>query len=315
MSSFTDVKDGGKSTSRIFKQAQGFCYNYELQPVAQFPFAGVKLSPSKTLDVSEYDYISCYWEVDTIKTIHVLIYFNFEDEGELFVMSEINAKPGKTEYFVPLKSFDFPSWFLKNRNMSRTKLEKLSLNKINSLRFSNNIFQPINKRDQICIEALQLGSYNTLQSSIALLIFAIGVLSQYLTRKLKNIKIEITYKPTDVKPLGTKDTTQQDIEHIISFINQNYMSSSLTLRMIRKGVGIPENKISLLLKKEFGISYKKYVNRLRVEEAKRLLRQEPDIFVSEVSDIVGFGGSTTFNKVFKEETGFTPSDFQQKNKS
>jgi AraC-like DNA-binding protein len=33
--------------------------------------------------------------------------------------------------------------------------------------------------------------------------------------------------------------------------------------------------------------------------------------VNEVSDVVGFGGISTFNKVFKEETGMTPSEYTE----
>jgi AraC-like DNA-binding protein len=311
LSEFTDAKDGGGSISRIIEKGDDFCYKYELKPTTQFPFAGVTISPKRELDISDFDYLECNWEVDTIKTIHVLIYFDFEQYEELFVLGEINAKPGRSQYQIPINSFDFPSWALKNRNISRTDLERLEITKINSIRFSNDIFQKVNQKDEICIKALQLGQYNHNQILIAIGLFVLGVFGHILVRKLKNVKIEISYKPAEVDSIQQKNIEQQETQEIINYINQNYTNSSLTLRSIRKAIKIPENKISLLIKKEFGISYKKYVNRLRIAEAKRLFRQAPDMRVNEVSDVVGFGGISTFNKVFKEETGMTPSEYTE----
>ena len=66
---------------------------------------------------------------------------------------------------------------------------------------------------------------------------------------------------------------------------------------------------SKLFKKAFGLSFIEYLTHLRIERAKSLLTQ--GMSVREVSDIVGFTEPNYFTRVFKKETGLTPSSYQK----
>jgi AraC-like DNA-binding protein len=52
----------------------------------------------------------------------------------------------------------------------------------------------------------------------------------------------------------------------------------------------------------------------RVEEAKRLMREDPEakITVEEIADKVGYNSKSSFNTAFKKLSGQTPSQFRQK---
>lgn len=50
----------------------------------------------------------------------------------------------------------------------------------------------------------------------------------------------------------------------------------------------------------------------RVEEAKRLIREDPDtkLTVEDIAEQVGYNSKSSFNTVFKKQTGQTPSEFR-----
>jgi AraC-like DNA-binding protein len=52
----------------------------------------------------------------------------------------------------------------------------------------------------------------------------------------------------------------------------------------------------------------------RVTEAKKLLRDKPNIKVEEIAEQVGYSSKSSFNTVFKKLTGVTPSEYRAKKK-
>lgn len=62
--------------------------------------------------------------------------------------------------------------------------------------------------------------------------------------------------------------------------------------------------------REVGISPGKYITRARIEYAKLLL-SEPDVSVAFAAEATGFAGANYFAKVFRRETGLSPTEFQQ----
>jgi AraC-like DNA-binding protein len=52
-----------------------------------------------------------------------------------------------------------------------------------------------------------------------------------------------------------------------------------------------------------------FINRIRLKEACRIMRQRPDIKMSELSMSVGFNTPKYFTKLFKREFGVLPSEF------
>ena len=48
----------------------------------------------------------------------------------------------------------------------------------------------------------------------------------------------------------------------------------------------------------------------RIEEAKRLLKEKPNIKVEEIAEEVGYNSKSSFNTTFKKLTGQTPSEWR-----
>lgn len=115
--------------------------------------------------------------------------------------------------------------------------------------------------------------------------------------------IQIHYKAVGVEEKPKSDYTYLD------YIHQHFTDSELNLAQIAKETGVPQRNISDTISEKFDCNFKTYVNQIRINEAKRLLK-ETDLNSSEIAYAVGFSSPGSFNRVFKNLTGKTPSDFK-----
>jgi AraC-like DNA-binding protein len=91
-----------------------------------------------------------------------------------------------------------------------------------------------------------------------------------------------------------------------------FLEGELTLGQLAERTGIPQHQLSQVLNQHLGCSFFEYVNRLRVEEAKRCLGDPAyrDQTVLELGLASGFNSKAAFNAAFKRATGLTPSEFR-----
>ena len=91
-----------------------------------------------------------------------------------------------------------------------------------------------------------------------------------------------------------------------------YLDPDLTLPALARKLGLGDKELSYVLNAGLGVGYTDYVNGLRVEEAKRRLRDpaHAEAAVLEVALGAGFASKATFNRVFKRATGQTPTAFR-----
>ncbi len=97
---------------------------------------------------------------------------------------------------------------------------------------------------------------------------------------------------------------------------QNYIFSRLyqeiTLEELAQAVKLNPNYLSVLFKKEVGISVSEYIQKCRIEEAKNLLLNTSSP-ISEICSWLNFTDQSYFTKVFKKYTGVTPKQFKERN--
>lgn len=94
----------------------------------------------------------------------------------------------------------------------------------------------------------------------------------------------------------------------VNFIGQHY-SEPITLAYVADEVHLNPAYFSTLFKKEIGLSFKEYLNHVRIEESKRLLSNS-NFSIIDIAIAVGFEDQSYFSKVFKKYTGMTPKQFR-----
>ena len=89
-----------------------------------------------------------------------------------------------------------------------------------------------------------------------------------------------------------------------------FLNPDLKLSDVATALGTNRNYISDCINRQRGCSFTQFVNTYRVEHAKMLLRSQPDMKITEVCMASGFASENTFFRIFKAQTGKTPSEYK-----
>ena len=81
-----------------------------------------------------------------------------------------------------------------------------------------------------------------------------------------------------------------------------------TFERAAKFAGFSEAYFSRLFHKQMGMTFSSYLNHVRVRNAVRLLRERPDISMTELSIMTGYTTIRNFNRMFRAITGFAPRE-------
>ena len=98
------------------------------------------------------------------------------------------------------------------------------------------------------------------------------------------------------------------IEDLMKF-DKLYQEPSFSRADLAREVNVSENVLSRVINSAFTKSFRKLLNDNRVEEAKQLLR-DSDMQITQIAFDVGFNSLASFNRVFKDTTGVSPTEFR-----
>lgn len=90
-----------------------------------------------------------------------------------------------------------------------------------------------------------------------------------------------------------------------------YRDPDLTLQSLSTRLQLQHHRLSQVLNRRLYTSFRSYINRYRLEEARQLLLNEPELSVLEIAFAVGFNSKLAFNAAFSRDTGLTPSEFRK----
>lgn len=102
-----------------------------------------------------------------------------------------------------------------------------------------------------------------------------------------------------------------EIEKTINYIHQHY-NDTIKLGDVADYVGINENYLCKLFKKETGSNFIDYINRMKLNKAKQLLK-EGKYPVYLIAEMVGYNSESYFSRIFKKVEGMSPKAFQRQN--
>lgn len=101
------------------------------------------------------------------------------------------------------------------------------------------------------------------------------------------------------------------LNKIIQYVEQHY-SEEITLSEIADNIHINYYYLSAYFKSQTSENLTAYINKVRVEKAKILLK-DGNLSIAEVSSLVGFSEHNYFSKVFKKYALMTPTSYRRKN--
>ena len=88
-----------------------------------------------------------------------------------------------------------------------------------------------------------------------------------------------------------------------------YLNPEFRLTDLQQVLPLNRTYLSQLINTEYGCNFYQFVTNYRIEEAKRLMRENKDLQMQEIADRCGFSSPTVFSRVFSRETGKTPREW------
>ena len=154
---------------------------------------------------------------------------------------------------------------------------------------------------------LHLRDYFPLYLLVAILTYWIGIMAY-----LHPIRV--------LADIGGKSYQNLDQEEVKIYLErlqevmgeqQLYLDPNLNLKVVARQTGIPINLISFLINNKQKCSFNAWVNCFRIEAVKIQMGSSrfKEITMAGIAAECGFNSKATFNRVFKQQTGMTPSDY------
>jgi AraC-like DNA-binding protein len=147
---------------------------------------------------------------------------------------------------------------------------------------------------------------------------AIFPFNEEMLDEISEVLIEPT-KPIKPKRLSNEQIVELSVKLDDLLINEKiYLDNEINLAAVAEKLGISIHDTSYLINKVKGSNFYNFINKSRVEEAKKLLTsgKSDKLNMLGIAFESGFNSKTTFNTYFKKIVGISPSEYskQQKNK-
>ena len=108
-------------------------------------------------------------------------------------------------------------------------------------------------------------------------------------------------------------STDSDLMNsIVQLMEQQhlYLNPELKVTDVADVLGVHRNAVSACINSQQGCTFRQWVNDFRLQHAKRLLVDTPDMKMSAIGMESGFANERSFFRSFKEATGLTPKEWQ-----
>ena len=150
------------------------------------------------------------------------------------------------------------------------------------------------------------GSYGWMVGLLLLATVVVGVCI-YLKKKAKPI-----IAPTSDIEIPVADTDDPLMQRILHLIVEKkmYLNNDLTTSDIAQELGVHRNQVSACINAQNEKGFSQLINGYRIEYAKQLIRQHPEMKLYNVGYESGFTNETSFYRTFKALTGKTPSEWK-----
>lgn len=105
-----------------------------------------------------------------------------------------------------------------------------------------------------------------------------------------------------------KERVEKDIiKGVLAYLESN-ISANPTFKELCRINSVSETQLKTLFKEVTGMSVMKYFKAMKIEKAKRIIREENHT-ITHISEMLGYSSVFYFSKSFKDITGMTPTEY------
>lgn len=327
----SDMDDGGNSTYSLTESTYNIDFTYQLAEGVEYPYVSFALrfvqqekDILQHVDLTRYNTVRFRIRCNPTNILTFTVY-TF-DEG-VTVLDDLRSYRIPSTYFacdrswkdieVDLNKLETPEWWLKQHATLASR--NYSLAKTASLTIGNSVQSPLDTKSHVAIDSLVLEGRNwmavTAGAAVLVLIWIVFIFwslkcytraltSDVRGRLQKDISF-IGYQQLSIEPHKDKERSA-----LLGFMVTEYQNPELDMEAVIQKLGMNKSKINEILKRETGLTFNVYLNKLRLTEAARLLSENHELNIGEVAYSVGYNNVSYFNRLFKGEYGCTPKAFK-----
>lgn len=112
-------------------------------------------------------------------------------------------------------------------------------------------------------------------------------------------------------PAGTDDSkTHAMVRKALRILESRFSDQSIGLRAAARHVGVSPWHLARVLKRATGVGFHHHLHRMRVAEARELLRHS-DRSIKEIAYASGYADTRSLDRHFKRRVGVTPTAFRR----
>ena len=295
--------------------------DYQISNKINAPYAGFNVGPkeSKSIDLGHYNQLIIRlrgYEINGIGIAVVTQNSLKKDDNksqDILFYHIFKISSGINTYKISTDKFEVPDWWGENNRIEDASTIKPDLKNLETINVSSAFTDNTGKTQSFEIYSMAFSRDNnpliTLIIVLEFLFTLLAFTALYVIEKIREKKqtITITYKAIENK---TNEGSKSDF---IDFINNNFQNCELTLDFVSGETGVSQRRITNDIQNQFGCNFKSYINRLRINESKRLLLDK-ELNIGEIAFKVGFNNQSHFNRVFKSELQISPTEYRDKHK-
>lgn len=109
-------------------------------------------------------------------------------------------------------------------------------------------------------------------------------------------------------PAANAPISDKALDDVLKYINEHY-NEDIALTEIASLSGFNPVYFSSLFKKKTGVTFVDYLTGIRIDHAKKLLK-DTNLKISQISAMVGYNYNSYFSKTFKNITGYLPNEYR-----
>ncbi|MDB9743923.1 AraC family transcriptional regulator [Fibrobacterales bacterium] len=307
----------GKSKIKLNSNNQ---FEFTLNEGFEWPFAGIeyKLSDSNNvcLDLNYIENIKLKIKSDV--EAQIVLSIKTWEEGRTrpnlwssyrLLSKRLEVYPGENTLNIPIQLFQIPDWW-RILNKVPWNSSELFLNKFCMAELI--VSDKAGTKGTIHIQQIATLGTTPLQKIILIPIgFLLLIINVFVVIHLFKQNRQLKSKRETILSVEKiKTISPNEWNKIQEMLIAHFQDSLLNLEKLSSLTSIPTTKITKIIKEKTGLTFRSFLNSLRLTHAKKLLTESNEQ-VAQISKLCGYNSIPHFNRTFKNEFQMNPGEYRK----
>lgn len=208
-----------------------------------------------------------------------------------------------------LKDFATPGWWFSAFKIGEEDIPESTMDRITHLSISD-ATQKKNQPLKIVIEEIRFVDSIPRKLILSLLAALAYMIASFLIFERVRIRRNRKIKQRLYHPGSRTSYNDEEKAKLLTYLTEKFNDPLLTLEKIEKEIGLNQFQVSEIISDTYQMRYKQYLNRIRLDEAKRLLTTT-DNPISAIAEEVGYCYSNSFSRAFRQSEDMTPNQYRK----